>query len=118
MLEPISDFPLDLAVKQSAEQCNLGARAHLRPLAEGNVKGDDILDHGTRFEFVKRAGGELDAETGQESTFICGSNDTRSDPSTVSQPARKWSGLDAEDSFLRDGPTESREFGTADHPPP
>ena len=71
-------------MEQSAEQRNLGARAHLRPLAEGDVEGDNILDHGTRFEFVKRAGRELDAETGQQSTFICGSNDTRSDPSTVS----------------------------------
>ena len=48
------------------------------------MKGDDIFDHGTWFEFMKRAGRELDAETGQESTFICGSDDTRSDPSTVS----------------------------------
>ena len=62
----------------------MGARAHLRPLAEGNVKGDDILDHGARFKFMKRVGRELDAETGQESTFVGGSNDTRSDPSTVS----------------------------------
>ena len=60
-LEPISKLSFNLAIEQSAEQRNLGARAHLGPLAEGDVKSDHIFYHGTRFEFVKRAGRELDA---------------------------------------------------------
>jgi len=43
-------------MEQSAEQRDLGARTHLRPLAEGNVKRDDILYHGAGFELVKRVG--------------------------------------------------------------
>ena len=101
MLEPISNFSLNLAIEQSAEQRNLGARAHLRPLADGNVKGDYVLDHCARFELVKRTSRELDAEAGQETTFAGGSNDTRSDSSTVSQAVKRWSELDVEKRFWR-----------------
>ena len=113
-LEPMPNLPLDLAIKQSAEQRNLGARAHLGPLAEGNMKSDDILDHGPRFEFVKCTCRELDAETGQESTSVDRGNDSRSDSSAVSQPVQVWSSLNVE-RISGDEPTESRGFGTANH---
>lgn len=54
--EPISDLSLNLTIEQSAEQRDLGARTHLCPLAERDVKRDDILYHGAGFELVKRAG--------------------------------------------------------------
>ena len=99
MLEPISNFSLNLAIEQSPKQRELGARTHLRSLAEGNVKSNDILNHGARFEFVKRAGRELDAETGQEFTLVGGSNDARGDSSTVSQPVKKLSRSSVEEGF-------------------
>ena len=52
------------------------------------MKGNYILDHGARFELVKRTSRELDAEAGQETTFVGRSNDTRSDSSTVSQTVK------------------------------
>ena len=81
------------------------------------MKGNYILDHGARFELVKRTSRELDAEAGQETTFVGRSNDTRSDPSTVSQTVKGWSGLDVEE-VSADEPTESCGFGTANHPRP
>lgn len=66
----MSKLSFDLAIEQSAEQRNLGAYAHLRSTADGNVEGDYVLDHGPRFEFVKRTSRELDAETGQETTPV------------------------------------------------
>lgn len=88
MLEPISNFSFNLAIEQSAEQRDLGARTYLHPLAYGNVKSDYILDYCARFELMKRTSRELDAETRKETTFTCGSDDTRSDSSTVSQAAK------------------------------
>ena len=79
----------------------MGACARLRPLADGNVKGNYVLDHGTRFELVKRASRELDTEAGKETTFVGRSNDTRSDSSTVSQTVKGWSGLDVEERLWR-----------------
>ena len=52
----MSKLSFDLAIEQSAEQRNLGAYAHLRSTADGNVEGDYVLDHGPRFEFVKQIG--------------------------------------------------------------
>ena len=52
----MSNLPLNFAIEQPAEQRNLGAGTHLPPLAEGNVKSDNVLHHGDRFEFVERAG--------------------------------------------------------------
>jgi len=97
----MSNFSFNLATEQSAEQRNLGARAHLRRFANGNVKGDDVFNHGARFELVKCTSRELDAETRQESTSVGRSNYTRSDPSPVSQPARRWSRLITEEGFWR-----------------
>ena len=65
------------------------------------MEGDYVLDHGAGFEFVKRTGRELDAETGQEATPIGRSNDTRSDSSTVSQTIKGWSGLNVEERFWK-----------------
>ena len=93
----MSKFSLNLAIEQSAEQRNLGARAHLGSTADGNVEGDYVLDHGARFELVKRTSRELDAETGQETTTVGRSNDTRSDSSTVSQTIKGWSELNVEE---------------------
>jgi len=93
----VSKLSFDLTIEQSAEQRDLGARAHLRSIADGNVEGDYVLDHGARFELVKRTSRELDAETGQETTTIGRSDDTRSDTSTVSQTIRGWSGLNVQE---------------------
>ena len=78
------------------------------------MKGNYVLDHGARFELVKRTSRELDAEAGQETALVGRSNDTRSDSSTVSQTVKGWSGLDVEE-VSGDEPTESCGFGTANH---
>ena len=116
MLEPISNLSLNFAIEQSTKQRNLGARARVRPLANGNMKGGYVFDHGARFEFVKRASGELDAEAGQE-TFVGRCNDTRSDSSAVSQTVKRWSRSDVEN-VSGGEPTENRGFGTANRPRP
>jgi len=97
----MSKLSLDLAIEQSAEQRNLGARAHLRSISNGNVEGDYLLDHGARFEFVKRTSRELDAQAGQETIPVGRSDYTRSDSSTISQTIRRWSGLDVEELFWK-----------------